>query len=156
MMFITPNQTVHRSRGFRPLDDDPSSLEKLQKSMQGGEAVACSGVRRLGTTATRQMQADKSINQLRCNLPGTETVARQPQGEVLRDSEILSDAAVQIPRLFQIADEVLQDYAQMAGGHTAPDVGAEQSDSFHVKPGTKRFSRLRHASSNPLKRKEKP
>jgi hypothetical protein len=39
------------------------------------------------------MQADKSINQFGCNLPGTEMVPRQPQGEVLGDSEILSDAA---------------------------------------------------------------
>jgi hypothetical protein len=82
------------------------------------------------------MQADKSINQLGSNLPGTEMAPRQPQREVFGNSEVISDGAAKVASLLQIADEVLQDYAEMAGGNTAPDVGAEQNDAFHAKPGT--------------------
>jgi hypothetical protein len=101
------------------------------------------------------MQADKSIDQFDRDLPGTEMAPRQPQQEVFGDSEVISDGAAKVASLLQIAGEVLQDYAEMAGGDTVPDVGTEQSDAFHTKPGTIRFSRLRHLSFNPLRRKEK-
>ena len=102
----------------------------------------------------RQMQADKSINQLGCNLPGTEMAPPQPQREVFADSEVLSDGAAKVASPLKIAGEVLQDYAEMTGGNTAPDVGAEQRDAFMRSLEPLQFSRLRHPSSNPLKRKE--
>jgi len=80
----------------------------------------------------------------------------QPKPKVLGDSKILLDGAARILRALQIAGKILQDYAQMIGRHPLPDIGTEQTDSFHASLGTTGFSRPRHDSSTPFEKKEKP
>jgi len=102
------------------------------------------------------VQAYKTIHHPGSDLPQCEMTSSLPKPKVLGDSEILLDGAAQIPRALQIAGKLPKDYAQMIGRHPPPDIGTEQTDSFHASLGTKGFSRPRHDSSTPIEKKEKP
>ena len=72
------------------------------------------------------MTANKPIDYTLVDLTYCESTSTEPAGEMFGDLHVGLNSRHRIAACLQIESELLQDYAQMAGGHAASNEGAKE------------------------------